>query len=56
MYEPYVVALAAHLMLNPANWMRLSNTVDNWRTSAWERSATGLPRSLFDDSDDVHLG
>lgn len=56
MYEPYVFALAGLLMVNLSNWMRVANTTDNWRTSAWERSATGLPRSLFDPSDDVHLG
>jgi Ion channel len=54
MYEPYVFALAARLLVNGANWMRVTNTPDNWRTSAWERSSTGLPRSLFDDDGDVH--
>jgi hypothetical protein len=54
MYEPYVFALARHLLINPAAWMRVPGAVDNWRTSAWERRSTGLPRSLFDGNDDVH--
>ena len=54
LYEPYVFALAQRFMLNPATWMRVSNTFDNWRTSAWERSSSGLPQSLFDDGGDVH--
>lgn len=55
MYEPYVVALATHLMINLSTWMRVSDRPDNWRTSAWERSSTGLPGSLFDGDDDVHV-
>jgi hypothetical protein len=54
MYEPYVSALAGHLIVNLTTWTRVANTADNWRTSAWERSSTGLPRSLFDGDDDVH--
>jgi Ion channel len=54
MYEPYVFALSQRFLLNPATWMRVANTFDNWRTSAWEHSSSGLPRSLFDDGDDVH--
>jgi len=54
MYEPYAFALAQRFQLNLATWMRVSNTFDNWRTSAWERSSSGLPRSLFDGDGDVH--
>ena len=54
LYEPYVFALSGHLMVNVATWLRVSNTADNWRTSAWERSSASLPRSLFEDGDDVH--
>jgi hypothetical protein len=54
MYEPYVFALSRHLMIGMATWLRESERVDNWRTSAWEHSSSGLPRSLFDDGDDVH--
>jgi len=54
MYEPYVFALSGHLLVSLSGWLRVSNTADNWRTSAWERSSASLPRSLFDDGDDVH--
>ncbi|HLY16521.1 MAG TPA: potassium channel family protein [Bryobacteraceae bacterium] len=54
MYEPYVFALSQRFLLNPATWMRVSKTFDNWRTSAWEHSSSGLPQSLFDDGGDVH--
>ncbi|MFN7995587.1 MAG: potassium channel family protein [Bryobacteraceae bacterium] len=53
-YEPYVHSLSRHLLLNPAAWIRSGNPIDNWRTSAWERSSSGLPPSIFDDPDDVH--
>ena len=55
LYEPYVFALAQRFILPTATWMRASNTLDNWRTSAWERSSSGLAQSLFDESGDVHI-
>jgi hypothetical protein len=54
LYEPYVFALSQRFILSPATWMRVSDKVDNWRTSAWERSSSGLARSLFEDGGDVH--
>jgi hypothetical protein len=54
MYEPYVFALSGQLLVSLSGWLRVSNTADNWRTSAWERTFDGLPRSLFEDGDDVH--
>jgi hypothetical protein len=54
LYEPYVFALAQRFLLSQATWMRVSDKFDNWRTSAWERSASGLAKSLFDDGGDVH--
>lgn len=54
LYEPYVFALAQRFILAPATWMRVSDKLDNWRTSAWERNSSGLAESLFDDSGDVH--
>jgi hypothetical protein len=54
LYEPYVFALSQRFILSPATWMRVSDKVDNWRTSAWERSASGLAQELFDDGGDVH--
>jgi hypothetical protein len=54
LYEPYVFALGQRFLLSPATWMRVSDHLDNWRTSAWERSAGGLANALFDDDGDVH--
>jgi hypothetical protein len=54
MYEPYAFALGQRFILNLSTWMRVSDKVDNWRTSAWEHSSSGLPRSLFDGDGDVH--
>jgi hypothetical protein len=54
LYEPYIYALSQRFILNPATWMPEGHHVDNWRTSAWERSSGGLPPSLFDGDDDVH--
>ena len=39
MYEPYVTALGGYLMMPPPAWTRPAGAVDNWRTSAWERSS-----------------
>lgn len=54
MYEPYVFSLAQYLRVTVPGWVRDADTVDNWRTSAWERRSTGLPRSIFDGGDDEH--
>ena len=54
LYEPYVFALSQRFLLSQATWMRVSDRVDNWRTSAWERSSSRLAQSLFDDGGDVH--
>jgi hypothetical protein len=54
LYEPYVFALGQRFLLGQATWMRVSNALDNWRTSAWERSSSGLAQTLFDDGGDVH--
>jgi hypothetical protein len=54
LYEPYVFALAQRFILSQATWLRVSDKFDNWRTSAWERSSSGLAQSLFDDGGDVH--
>jgi hypothetical protein len=54
MYEPYVFALAGRLMVSLSTWLRVSDRPDNWRTSAWEHSSASIPRSLFEDGDDVH--
>ena len=55
MYEPYVHSLAKYLLLPVPPWLPGSRSVDNWRTSAWERRSTGLPPSIFDGVDDEHF-
>lgn len=37
MYEPYVCALSEMLMMPLPPWVVASETVDNWKTSAWGR-------------------
>jgi hypothetical protein len=54
LYEPYVCALSRRFLLTQPTWMRVSDTLDNWRTSAWERNAGGLAKELFDDAGDIH--
>jgi hypothetical protein len=41
-------------MVSLSTWLRVSDRPDNWRTSAWEHSSASIPRSLFEDGDDVH--
>jgi hypothetical protein len=36
MYEPYLNALASHLLVALPPWMPASDTLDNWQTTAWE--------------------
>jgi hypothetical protein len=42
MYEPYVYALAQYLFMTLPVWIlqKDKDAVDNWQTSAWERSST----------------
>jgi len=55
LYEPYVNALARHLVVTLPGWLRTGNPPDNWQTSAWERQAAGLAHSaLFDTPPDDH--
>ena len=57
LYEPYVHSLAGRLLVTLPPWIRTSPSVDNWRTSAWERSTGKLPRSIFaDPGEDEHVG
>jgi hypothetical protein len=39
MYEPYLFALAEYLSLSLPPWMPSEKAKDNWRTTAWGRSA-----------------
>jgi hypothetical protein len=51
MYEPYVHALADHLLMPVPDWIVSTKHSDSWRTSAWERMSSGaesLPAKLSD--------
>ena len=46
MYEPFINALADHLLLNLPPWIIASRTVDDWQTSAWDHLAAWSPERL----------
>lgn len=46
MYEPFVNALAEHLLLNLPPWTEAEKTVDDWQTSAWDHFAEWSPDKL----------
>ena len=41
LYEPYVARLAARLRLTLPPWRSPADEADNWRTSPWEKGASG---------------
>jgi voltage-gated potassium channel Kch len=45
-YEPFVQALAEHLLVNLPPWIPASRTVDDWQTSAWDHFAQWSPEKL----------
>ncbi len=45
-YEPFVNALADHLLLNLPPWILATKTVDDWQTSAWDHFAEWSPEKL----------
>ncbi len=45
-YEPFVNALANHLLLNLPPWIPATKTVDDWQTSAWDHFAEWSPEKL----------
>src|SRR2546425_6409640 len=45
-YEPFVNALADHLLLNLPPWLAATKTVDDWQTSAWDHFAEWSPEKL----------
>lgn len=53
MYEPYVNALANHLLLPLPSWAT-ATTNDNWRTTAWRRREADAPQPLLDTPGDDH--
>jgi hypothetical protein len=46
LYEPFVNALADHLLVNLPPWVILEKTVDDWQTSAWDHFAQWSPQKL----------
>ena len=45
-YEPFVNAIADHLLLNLPPWNPQAKTVDDWQTSAWDHFAEWSPEKL----------
>ena len=45
-YEPFVNALAEHLLVNLPPWISETKTVDDWQTSAWDHFAQWSPARL----------
>ena len=45
-YEPFLNALADHLLLNLPPWIPETRTVDDWQTSAWDHFAEWSPEKL----------
>ncbi len=46
MYEPFVAALATHLLMPLPEWMPVPDRVDDWETSAWDHFLESTPRTL----------
>ena len=49
MYEPYVNALADHLLMPVPAWIPSAETFDSWQTSAWGRISKGCVTASVDD-------
>ncbi len=45
-YEPFVNAIADHLLVNLPPWIPATKTVDDWQTSAWDHFAEWSPEKL----------
>lgn len=45
-YEPFVTALADHLLINLPPWIAATRTVDDWQTSAWDHFAQWSPGKI----------
>lgn len=45
-YEPFVNAIADHLLLDLPPWIPVGKTVDDWQTSAWDHFAEWSPEKL----------
>ncbi len=55
MYEPYLFGFSEHLLMALPAWNPSKSSVDNWRTSAWERvSSAAKPSAVLNLEDDEH--
>ena len=45
-YEPFVDALAQHLLFTLPSWYVLEDPVDDWQTSAWDHFLESTPRTV----------
>jgi hypothetical protein len=55
MYEPYLFGFSERLLMTLPAWGPAQSRPDNWRTSAWERTASAMsPSSLGSLEDDDH--
>ena len=55
LYEPYVRALAEHLLIVLPGWLPAGKSAgDNWQTSAWEKQSQGRSGSPTPPADDEH--
>ncbi len=45
-YEPFVTALADHLLVTLPPWITATRTVDDWQTSAWDHFAQWSPQKI----------
>ena len=46
MYEPYVSALADHLLMPLPAWMPRDQVLDDWQTSIWDHFSLTSQRPL----------
>jgi hypothetical protein len=55
LYEPFVNALAKHLLIPIPPWVTTADRLDNWQISAWDRISARRTSALFSWSqDDEH--
>ncbi len=52
LYEPFVNALAKHLLIPIPPWVATADALDNWQTTAWGRISARKTSALFSRSQD----
>ncbi len=52
LYEPFVDALAKHLLIPVPPWVATADALDNWQTTAWGRISARKTSALFSMSQD----